>query len=140
MLTLFRGELSRSGILTGKWVYGVLLDSDGKVYHYIGNLGQIDGRVGERTVGQFTGLFDKQERKVFHGDIIELNTGTSVQHFSISIPDDILKIEAENLGLPKDYGKMTIDRDWWKEFKDDITVIGNIWDNADMLTKWRTAE
>lgn len=115
------------------------MDIEGKITHYIRSSYLACALVDGNTVGQFTGLFDKQERKVFHGDIIELNTGTSVQHFSISIPDDILKIEAENLGLPKDYGKMTIDRDWWKEFKDDITVIGNIWDNADMLTKWRTA-
>ena len=141
---LFRGKSYDSG----EWVYGNLRvsrlkdDPTDYVDIYPVNVGYPDFPMAERvypdTVGQFTGLLDKNGRKIFEGDIL---------NFSIMGDDGyFVVVSMENAAwgfYPAHPGLVHEDDQKWRSFwdpeYDDVwkqiyfTVIGNIYDNQELL-------
>ena len=129
---LFRGK----GNDSGEWVYGNLRvsrlkdDPTDYVDIYPVNVGPPDypmpKRVKPETVGQFTGLFDKNGRKIFEGDILsnpeypKFTTGAIYYgSCNCSCCDGVYGFYSEeNADLRK---------------ADTLVVIGNIYDNPEML-------
>ena len=95
---LFRGQTRKYGEkvrmgdgqkLPGRWVYGGVLQGAGD--HSIIYGGENENDTGEGlekwcvytdTLGQFTGLTDKNGTKIFEGDIVRFDGGTFVVEFS----------------------------------------------------------
>ena len=129
---LFRGKRTDSG----EWVYGNYciaekLDKSGVEYFII----EIEAEGSQyyvipETVGQYTGLTDKNGKKIFEGDIV--NVAYNPKYTGIS-KDRIGNFEVVfNNGC---FMKGSIQNNGLYHFipSDETTVIGNIHDNPELL-------
>lgn len=131
---LFRGKTD-----AGKWVYGSLIhvgdfccilqgtDCMDYDYPYLdADLGVIDGNatpVIPETVGQFTGLIDKNGTRIFEGDIIKTIEGTFpvvCRGGAVWLYDELL-LSNDHLDFLGSY------------IPNAIETIGNIHDNPELL-------
>ena len=135
---LFRGKpterfadfkLFRPDIFEGDWVYGSLVICDDR--YYICTYAECSNRttvfngsatmveVRPETVGQFTGMLDKNDKKIFEGDIVRAKMDYGPAGFLDAIV---------NIGFKR------IDGYRWNYFDlDTIVVIGNVYDNPELL-------
>ena len=120
---LFRGKRAD----TGDWVKGFYIQKpnpfseDGKpIRHCIIDLFPFGHDVDPETVGQFTGLLDKNGNQIFEGDVVEYR-------------------EYGNLAVVWDDGAFQLMRedtfyDMLDRYTSGIsTVVGNRWDNPELL-------
>ena len=140
-----KGRQYRTKYKNGDWVYGLIE----KLYDdYFPNIpatmrntdGVSDIDIDYNTIGQYTGLTDKNGNKIFEGDIVKAEDGDYIfvvkfgkcggvsnaedfgyMGFFVDGFDEITK-ECIKYGLRKDICFFT-----------DIQVIGNIHDNPDLL-------
>lgn len=130
----FRGRLKSDG----SWVYGDLIhDNRGACYIYpIDSMCLLlENEVGANTIGQFTGLRDKNGKKVFEGDILLWTRknvhieGRPTQDFSDKC---IIYYDDDKCGF-RFRCKLDFSDDRAKESY--IEVVGNIYDNFELLNK-----
>lgn len=132
---LFRGQTRRCGEkvnlkgekLPGIWVYGGVLQCKGDFSIIYG--GDSPNDINKHTVytdtlGQYTGLTDKHGNRIFEGDIVKTDkygTGDG---------------QGRNFEVAVEYGGFCL-RDGWRRYNlrpdDGIEVIGNIYDNPELL-------
>ena len=110
---------------TGIWVYGYLCND-----HYI-NSKELMGEmlVDKDTVGQFTGLKDVDGTEIYEGDLLE-ETG----HFFSNDRKTYSEVKWKtnySCWLRGDYQRLTPNN--IKKWK--CRVVGNIWDNPELLEK-----
>lgn len=130
----FRGK----SISTGKWLYGYLLgNEDGKFAVVKPFKVNMDNEcscceVDEETIGQFTGLKDKNGKEIYEGDVIESSYGVGIpaRHFIGYNPREASFI-ANLIGEYPNSG--SIHQGWIDKFCK--KVIGNIHDNRELLEK-----
>jgi hypothetical protein len=116
---LFRGKLADNGY----WIFGSLFTRINE--RYIIPLPIVTSKclVDPATVGQFTGLTDKNGKKIFEGDIIENIDGRAIVFFDKTPCGFYMRFLDAYDDTPLDMGEM------W----DETEVIGNIHDNPELL-------
>lgn len=133
---LFRGK-SKS-INKGKWIYGSFVEDTDLNACCIRDKSLVYELVDRETVGQYTGLTDKNGKMIFEGDIIRaitLDMGMeclAVVCFGNFIDenngDEYIGFYIEFDGIKTTAAQLTM-----KECKNRIEVIGNIYDNPELL-------
>ena len=119
---LFRGKhihaMDSNEHLNGTWVYGYLSDEN---YIYGKSL-EGEFLIDENTICQYTGLTNKNGKKIFENDIVQVGwyNGT------VEYEDGCFVIKWNNIKfLRKDLG-------YWAN-SDGFQTIGNIYDNPELL-------
>lgn len=149
---IFRGKRKDNG----EWIFGYYFQKqnpfseDGfPITHYISDCPPFGAEVDPETVGQFTGITDKNGKRIFEGDIIRMNGSDSdlaVVEFGefacVSIEDESL-VDMVNgwyyRPIPKEaLSKLApfcwdfqLNKMWIENIC--IEVIGNINDDPDLL-------
>ncbi len=122
----FRGK----SLLKGKWIYGHLLDAEcGENLMIQVNASETLG-VDDNTVGQFTGLYDRNGKEIYEGDIIISDEYKHTRHYVRYMESEAMFV-AMIIGSPLDE-YCGIRQSWIDKFSKKI--IGNIHDNPELLT------
>ena len=127
---LFRGKR----VDNGKWVYGVpikkaLVGSHDGYYPKI--IPECDGRhqtvysivIKEETIGQYTGLRDKNGTRIFEADIVKV--------YDVYCNETVVGVVEFCDGSFRIYDKNFTSYDRWMYYE--VEVIGNVYDNQELL-------
>lgn len=129
---LFRGKATnrdpdyyfRTDYKNGDWVYGLLTETEN--YMGFAEMTNTDGvsRIGvdKNTIGQYTGLIDKNGNLIFEGDIVEYARDEEIGLIAYHENEAMFVVEFDTWLTDFDhmYGK-------------DLEIIGNIHDNPELL-------
>lgn len=133
----FRGQTE-----DGDWLYGDLRQRIGYWPAIIESYCTDEGKVGyreiavkEKTVGQFTGLHDKDGKEIYEGDIVEMmrkpeKSSRSVLTRHIVTANTVRDWGFESLTKEVPSLSMCNQSDRWNSYK--FTVVGNIHDNPEL--------
>ena len=114
---LFRGAIVDS---ENKWTYGDLIST--VPYRIVNLINGTDCYVYENTIGQYTGLTDKNGVKIFDGDIVSIGDGNLGKVIFVNGCFKMADIKYSNRNLCL--------LSSWNVFSE---VIGNIHDNPELL-------
>ena len=130
---LFRGKRTDNG----EWVYGLLC----RVGDTYANIRRMDTAVLysvlTNTIGQFTGLTDKNGRKIFEGDILE-----GIRYGNEERAEVLWIDKAASWGIRYSFREKNesgytswLNSAWFRSINDARApvVIGNIYDNPELL-------
>ena len=125
---LFRGKT-----VDGKWVYGTPVFQDGYTLIWYWDSEEFAFAqyvVIPETVGQYTGLTDKNGKKVFEGDIVKIKDYSKGCALNFEQPTSNWVVKWNDK-----YAQFTIDYMSIIPYKhfDESEIIGNIHDNPELL-------
>ena len=110
-----------------RWVYGYLSDED-----KIRGTDLLDCRVNYKSVGQFTGLYDKNGKEIYEGDILLHDYGN---YSLIEYREECMafcRVDANNVGNINGYYNLR--EDAWRSCLQRARVIGNQYENPELLS------
>ena len=143
---LFRGKR----IDNGEWVDGFYVCLNGKEHRIYSGYAETDcghyypdcWTIDPKTVGQFTGLTDKNGKKIFDGDILKVKSLWKTEWNAEGVCEKkqtYWSVEHKNHSTEIGFFTYGIDRRWHKPltwsrlYNAEAEVAGNIHDNPELL-------
>lgn len=127
---IFRGQ----DLASNKWLFGDLRHhkNDVCIFEQGGNKGE---QVKPDTIGQFTGLHDKRGRAIYEGDIVKWWRDGRMYVVVFRKGMYYASVEGFNKGI---YGGFPL----WAlcEEEQPCEIVGNVYDNKDLLKNERSKE
>lgn len=117
----FRGK----SLETGEWVYGDLVQLNRESWAI---LSPEETKVDVNTIGQYTGLNDKNRTKIFEGDIVIRELAYITINASVTWNEKYLQYELNCVS-----GKYKGDKWWLTSDPQDYELLGNIYDNPELM-------
>lgn len=130
---LFRGKRTDDY----EWIEGSLCttipsDEDFYTISYFDFEGYyIEEKVIPETVGQYTGLTDKNDKKIFEGDIVVCKQAINGNLIDYYVEIGFVEMKYGAFGLHRKQGYYRPFKDWLEDYE--YEVIGNIHDNPELL-------
>lgn len=115
---LFRGKSKN----TGEWVFGNLFDKDTKGRTHIGTTVRMCFDIAPETVGQFTGIDDREGEKIFEGDVFKIGAENNIYTVRFDYGCFLAYEDDVQVGILAELSTMFIKK------------IGNIHDNKELLS------
>ena len=119
---------------TNKWIYGYLSWNE----PFETSALFINNRiVHKESVSQFTGLYDKNGNEIYENDILQLKIDGKEYNPLLVVYSEVyagfcmLSENTLNNVIYKPH--RPVNPNWWDEFKDEIEIIGNIYDNPELF-------
>lgn len=108
-----------------RWFYGCLIiDESQKSFYIIDNQTGIAVEIIKETIGQYTGLHDKNGEEIYEGDIVEITRLCILERGKVDFINGCFTIKSkETLLMLYQCGI--------NNFK--LEVVGNIYENSDLL-------
>lgn len=145
---LFRGKR----VDNGEWIYGAYLhvpeiptiQNEIICFEYLreGNYGVGDCRISviPETVGQFTGLLDKNGKKIFENDVVmflddDILTGNEIKASGIVYFDDSEFTISQIDGVKESYCNSFCGPDGREFSWNELEIIGNVFNNPELVVK-----
>lgn len=125
---LFRGK----AVGSLKWVEGFYFREAGIFIKELPSAVSTETHmVYEDTIGQYTGLTDKNGRKIFEGDIVVCRQEINGNFIDYHIEIGFVEMKHGAFGLHRKQGYYRPFKDWLEDYE--YEVIGNIHDNLELL-------
>ena len=122
---------------TKAWVYGSLLLRDGGVVNIFESNDRRGFAVDSDTVGQFTGLRDKNDKEIYEGDVVKFENRETLPNVGVVTywEDDCMFVCDSGVGV-FELEKRYVTGEHLSEYRyNSYVVIGNIHDNPEFLDK-----
>lgn len=133
---LFRGKCAPDSKYAGEWVTGgyvplskdITPNDEGLIMRFLGGNTTITYHVDPDTVGQFTGQYDKNDKKIYEGDIVRWDKDQKLYVVEFRSGMFYASVEPCN---PHIYGGFPL---WFLcEEEQHCEIICNIYDNPELL-------
>jgi uncharacterized phage protein (TIGR01671 family) len=124
----FRGKCTKESKYNNKWVEGSLVvcdDGSALIVQALNDHNTMTYHVKPDTVGQFTGLLDKNGKEVYEGDIAT----DGKYYYTVEFSNYSCGFVWSRHGSSSDFHFERIND------SEEMKVIGNIHDNSELLTK-----